>query len=421
MKAQQVPSRRSKRIRRSKRVGHSTRTGALRPVPLLTLSLAAASLAGACTSHAAAESAPRAAAATDKAASAAAACVDRTFGAMTSAQRVGQLFMGAVTPSGPDEQKIRLMRRYHVGSVFLAGRSSAGTKATKALVDGLQAKADTVGGHRVPLLVSTDQEGGRVQVLSGLGFSTMPSALVQGGWSASYLRSQATMWAGQLRAAGVNLNLAPVADVVPASLGRSNAPIGAYDREFGHTAATVTPHSNAFAAGMARSKVLATLKHFPGLGNVRGNTDTTANVVDSVTTSTSAGLGPFRSGIRAGAPFVMVSSATYSRIDPRHQAVFSAKVIQGLLRTNLGFKGVVVSDDIGQAVAVKAVPPADRAVNFLSAGGDLVLTVEPNLIPTMAKAVQLRMTENPAFRTQVNQSVHRVLAAKQQEGLLSCG
>lgn len=397
----------------------SRRSGGLRavwPVPVVTLSLVAASLAGACASHAAASRAPAPAAM-----NAATTCVDETFGAMTVSQRVGQLFMGAVTASKPDPQKIQLMRQYHVGSVFLAGRSTAGTTAIRTLVDGLQAKADTAAGHRVPLLISTDQEGGQVQVLSGPGFSTMPSALTQGSWSTSHLRGQAATWAGQLRAAGVNLNLAPVADVVPAALGRNNAPIGRYDREFGHTAATVTPHSNAFAAGMAQSKVLATLKHFPGLGNVRGNTDTTANVVDSVTTSTSSSLDPFRSGIKAGAPFVMISSATYSRIDPRHQAPFSATVIQGLLRKNLGFKGVVISDDLGQAVAVKAVPPARRALNFLSAGGDLVLTVDPTLIPTMAKAVQMRMAESPAFRTQVEQSVHRVLTAKQQEGLLSCG
>ncbi|OIJ65374.1 glycoside hydrolase family 3 N-terminal domain-containing protein [Streptomyces mangrovisoli] len=340
---------------------------------------------------------------------------------MTAAQRVGQLFMGSVTPSKPSQQQIQLMRQYHVGSVFLAGRSTAGTTATRTLVNSLQAKADTVAGRRLPLLVSTDQEGGQVQVLSGPGFSTMPSALVQGSWSTSYLRNAATTWGKQLKSAGVNLNLAPVADVVPAALGRNNAPIGRYDREFGHTAATVTPHSNAFAAGMAQAKVLATLKHFPGLGNVRGNTDTTANVVDSVTTTTSSSLEPFRSGIKAGAPFVMISSAIYSKIDAKHQAVFSSTVIQGMLRKNMGFKGVVISDDIGRAVAVKAVSPGNRAVNFLSAGGDVVLTVDPSLIPAMTTAVQNRMAQSSAFRTQVSQSVHRVLTAKQQEGLLTCG
>lgn len=387
------------------------------PVPLLTLSLAAAGLGGTYTSHAAVV--PEAPASATR--STTATCVDKVFAGMTGPQRVGQLFMGGISASNPDQKRIQVLRQYHVGSVFLAGRSTSGTKATRSLADSLQAKADTVSGHRVGLLVSTDQEGGQVQVLSGPGFSTIPSGLVQGSWSTSKLRSEAAVWAKQLKSAGVNLNLAPVADVVPASLGRNNGPIGRYDREFGHTAAIVTSHSNAFAAGFAQSNVLATLKHFPGLGYVRGNTDTTANVVDSVTTSTSASITPFRSGIKAGVPFVMISLATYSKIDAKHQAVFSSTVIQGLLRKTLGFKGVVISDDLGKAVAVKSVPAADRALNFLSAGGDLVLTVEPNLVPAMTKAVQTRMAQNAAFRTQVDQSVHRVLAAKQQAGLLSCG
>ncbi|MEU8789285.1 glycoside hydrolase family 3 N-terminal domain-containing protein [Streptomyces sp. NPDC048643] len=347
-------------------------------------------------------------------------CADTTFKAMSAPQRVGQLFMGSVTPSAPDSKRIALMHQYHVGSVFLAGRSTAGTKATKTVVDGLQAKADTAAGHRVGLLVSTDQEGGQVQVLSGPGFSTIPSALTQGTWTTSKLRGEAAVWAKELKAAGVNLNLAPVADVVPQSLGRDNAPIGRFDREFGHTAATVAPHSDAFLEGSTQSGVLPTLKHFPGLGYVRGNTDTTADVVDGVTTKNSASITTFDSGIKAGAPFVMISSATYSKIDSKNRAAFSSTVIQGLLRKDLGFKGVVISDDLGNAVAVKSVSPGDRAVKFLSAGGDVVLTVEPNLIPAMTKAVQSRMTQSATFREQVDQSVHRVLNAKQKAGLLSC-
>ncbi|MFD7872691.1 glycoside hydrolase family 3 N-terminal domain-containing protein [Streptomyces sp. NPDC059766] len=397
---------------------HGPRAGRTRwPVPLLTLSLAATSLGGAGVSHAATLPEGPAPAAVG----ASATCADKVFTAMSGPQRIGQLFMGGINASKPDQKRIQVLRQYHVGSVFLAGRSSAGTKAVKSLTDGLQAKADTVSGHRVGLLVSTDQEGGKVQVLSGPGFSTIPSALVQGGWSTSALRSAAAGWAKQLKSAGVNQNLAPVADVVPASLGTNNAPIGKYGREYGHTPATVSSHSVAFAAGFTQSKVLTTFKHFPGLGYVRGNTDTTANVVDSVTTTKSASLTPFSAGIKAGTPFVMVSLATYSKIDAKHRAVFSPTVINGLLRKTLGFKGVVISDDLGNAVAVKSVAVGNRAVDFLFAGGDLVLTVEPNLVPAMAKAVQTRMTQSSVFRAQVDQSVHRVLAAKQQAGLLYCG
>ncbi|MGA5702713.1 glycoside hydrolase family 3 N-terminal domain-containing protein [Peterkaempfera bronchialis] len=351
----------------------------------------------------------------------AASCVDRVFSAMTVPQRVGQLFMGGVTVPTANQAKVQTLRTYHVGSVFLVGRSKAGTASTKTLVSGLQSKADLVSGKRVGLLVSTDQEGGQVQALSGPGFSTMPSGLVQGGWSTSKLRSQAATWAKQLKSAGVNLDLAPVTDVVPASLGTRNPPIGRYGREYGHTADAVASHVNAFTAGFTQSGVLTTLKHFPGLGQVLANTDTTANVVDSVTTSTGASVSAFRSGVKAGAPLVMISLATYTKIDSKHKAVFSSAVINGLLRKNLGFKGVVVSDDLGNAVSVKSVAPAQRALNFLAAGGDLVLTVEPAYIPAMVTAVRSRVESNAAFRTQMYQSVHRVLAAKQRAGLLSCG
>ncbi|MGW3461907.1 glycoside hydrolase family 3 N-terminal domain-containing protein [Streptomyces olivaceoviridis] len=348
-------------------------------------------------------------------------CADRVYSGMTQAQRIGQLFMGGVSAARPSATDLRTLRDYHVGSVMLTGRSNAGTTATRKVVDGFRGQADTVSGRRVGLMVSTDQEGGQVQVLSGPGFSTIPAALTQGTWSTSTLRTRAAGWAAQLKSAGVDLDLAPVADVVPASLGTRNAPIGRYNREFGHTPEIVTSHSGAFSAGFKQAHVMTTLKHFPGLGRVIGNTDTTANVVDSVTTASSSYLDPFRSGIKSGAPFVMISSATYSKIDSHHIAAFSPTVIRKLLRTQLGFKGVVISDDLGQAVAVRSFTPAQRAVNFLSAGGNMILTVKPSIVPAMAQAVSARMKTDAAFRADVADSVHRVLDAKAAAGLLSCG
>ncbi|WP_030652532.1 MULTISPECIES: glycoside hydrolase family 3 N-terminal domain-containing protein [Streptomyces] len=348
-------------------------------------------------------------------------CADRVYSGMTQAQRIGQLFMGGVSAAAPSATDLRTLRDNHVGSVMLTGRSSAGTKATRKVVDGFRGQADTVSGRRVGLMVATDQEGGQVQVLSGPGFSTIPAALTQGSWSTSTLRTRAAGWAAQLKSAGLDLNLAPVADTVPASLGTRNAPIGRYHREFGHTPDIVASHSGAFSAGFKQAHVMTTLKHFPGLGRVIGNTDTTANVVDSVTTTSSSYLEPFRSGIKSGAPFVMMSSATYSKIDARHIAAFSPTVIRKLLRTQLGFKGVVISDDLGQAVAVRSFTPGQRAVNFLSAGGNMILTVKASTVPAMTQAVSARMKTDAAFRADVADSVHRILAAKSAAGLLSCG
>ncbi|POX45911.1 beta-N-acetylhexosaminidase [Streptomyces sp. Ru72] len=351
---------------------------------------------------------------------AAASCPDRIFSGMTTAQRVGQLFMGGISAARPDQAQLRVLRDNHVGSVMLTGRSSAGVKATRSVVDGLRRQADQVAGRRVGILVATDQEGGHVQVLSGPGFAAIPEALTQGSWSTATLRTRAAQWAGQLKAAGVDLDLAPVADVVPAGLGTRNGPIGRYFREYGHTPDTVAPHSDAFAAGFAQAGVMTTLKHFPGLGQVIGNTDTTANVVDSVTTASSASLTPFRTGIKAGSPFVMISLAKYTKIDSAHLAAFSPTVIGRLLRTQLGFKGVVISDDLGQAVAVRSYTPAQRALNFLTAGGNMILTVQPSTIPAMTQAVLTRMQQDASFRAQVNDSVHRILAAKLRAGLLAC-
>ncbi len=182
------------------------------------------------------------------------------------------------------------------------------------------------------------------------------------------LQGNAVVWGRQLLSAGVNMNLAPVADTVPPDLVTVNAPIGKFDREYGNDPTTVAVHSTAFMRGMRQAGVDPTIKHFPGLGRVIGNTDVTANVVDGVTTATDPYLQPFRSGIQAGTPFVMVSSAIYSRIDPRNQAAFSSAVIRGMLRGSLGFRGVVISDDLGQAAAVADRTPAPARRRLLHRG-----------------------------------------------------
>ncbi|HUQ40924.1 MAG TPA: glycoside hydrolase family 3 N-terminal domain-containing protein, partial [Candidatus Limnocylindrales bacterium] len=161
-------------------------------------------------------------------------------------------------------------------------------------------------------------------------------------------------------------------------------------------------------------------KHFPGLGRVKGNTDFTAAVVDSATTPTDPYLSPFRDAIAAGVPLVMVALATYERIDPTTLAVFSPRVMRDLLRGSLGFDGVIVSDDIGDTVAVAKIAPGDRALDFITAGGDLIIskTVAPAL--AMATALRARASSDPAFRTRVDDAALRVLRLKAARGLVRC-
>ncbi|WP_324278110.1 glycoside hydrolase family 3 N-terminal domain-containing protein [Blastococcus brunescens] len=114
----------------------------------------------------------------------------------------------------------------------------------------------------------------------------------------------------------------------------------------------------------------------------------------------------------------MVSSATYPKIDPSAQAAFSPVVVTGLLRERLGFDGVVISDDLGNARAVLDLPPGERAVRFLAAGGTLVLTVDPDLVPEMIDAVLERDRSDPAFAATVDAAVRTALIAKDGAGLL---
>lgn len=347
-------------------------------------------------------------------------CVERTVNAMSEAQRVGQLFMTAVSTTGMTATEAAAITQGKTGSVFLKVHTDAGTAAVKAVADKARALASPVDGATVGMLVSTDQEGGLVQVLNGPGFSVIPSAAAQGTSAPATLQKNAETWGRQLRAAGVTMNLAPVADTVPPALVNVNAPIGKLSREYGTDPATVASHSTAFLRGMAQAGVVATAKHFPGLGRVTGNTDTTAGVVDSDTTGTDPFLQPFRAAVDAGVPFVMVSSATYSRIDPARQAVFSPVVMRGVLRGQLGFKGVIISDDLGQAVAVADRTPAQRALDFFAAGGNVLLTVRPSDIGPMTSAVLARLPNDAALRQDVDDSVRRVLTAKQNAGLLTC-
>jgi beta-N-acetylhexosaminidase len=351
--------------------------------------------------------------------SATASCVDRVFSKLTAAQRVGQLFLVGMNGDSAGPATAAAERTYHFGSVLFAANTSEGVKGAAATTSYVQALATPANTGGVRFLVAANQEGGEVQNLRGPGFADMPSALTQGSWTVSALRQQAAVWGRELRAAGVNFDLAPVVDVVPAGTAASNAPIGQLDREFGSTAAGNGAHGAAFIEGMAAAGVATSAKHFPGLGRVTGNTDFTADVVDSVTSPADPDLATYRSATAAGAPFMMVALATYTKIDPSRLAVFSPAVMK-LLRSSTGFGGAIMSDDLGDAKAVEAIPPAQRALEFLSAGGDMITSQSFGPAEQMAPAVRAKASADPAFGATVDAAVKRVLAAKQAYGLLPC-
>jgi beta-N-acetylhexosaminidase len=338
---------------------------------------------------------------------------------MSLAQRVGQLFMVGTPATSAEAATLSHITRYHVGNIMLTGRSYGGTRTPARVAGAMQARATRTATEGVRLLVSTDQEGGMVQVLRGSGISQMPSALTQGRSTPAQLRTRAGAWARELRAAGVNMNLGPVVDTVPSpTAARRNPPVGVFSRQFGYTPTVVANHGTAFALGMAANGVVPTIKHFPGLGRVTANTDVSSGVTDRVTRRGDAYLRPFETAIDAGVPIVMMSTAYYSRMDPRNPAAFSPYIIRTVLRGDLGFRGVVISDDLANARQVSRWSYGDRAVKFLAAGGDMVLIVNPSALPAMYEAVLSRAQRNATFRAKVDRAALRVLQTKDKRHLL---
>ena len=353
-------------------------------------------------------------------AAAAASCPAVVLSRMTEAQRAGQLFLVGLATDQVDPATAAAIRSHHFGSVLFGTTSYAGVGQDRDVTSAVQSLVSAQATAGVRFFVAANQEGGQVQALQGPGFPTIPAAEEQGQLNPAVLQQDAAAWGRQLRQAGVNLNLAPVMDVVPPGTDQGNAPIGALQREFGHDPGTVAAHGTAFARGMAEAGVATTAKHFPGLGRVRDNTDFSSGVVDTVTTPHDPYLQSFQAAVNAGVPFVMVSLATYARIDPQHLAVFSATMMRTILRQQMNFGGVIVSDDMGAATAVTGIPPATRALDFVAAGGDLITSVSVPAATAMDGAILAQAAGNAAFRSEVNAAAARVLAAKQAYGLLPC-
>ena len=325
----------------------------------------------------------------------------------------GQLVMMGVTGS-LDAAETKVLKNSRIGSVILMGTTTDGVKGTASRVAAIR-KAG--GGHGV--LVGVDQEGGSVRRLKGSGFTAMPAAADPAAMSDADLRAKAQGWGRELATAGVNLNFAPVVDVVPTAKASTNEPIGVLKRGYGSTPEQVADKATAVIEGFQQEKVGATVKHFPNLGQVTGNTDFAAKVVDDVTTADDPALLPYRRAIAADVASIMVSTAYFTRIDGSSPAAFSPAVV-GLVR-ELGFTGVITSDDLGVAKAVADVPARQRAVRFVQAGGDLAISVDPAAASAMVAGLVEEAQADAEFAARLRASAGRVLELKDRLGVASCG
>lgn len=407
----------------------SRSTSALRPLTVLALGAALVGVAGCSGAEPTAapstsSSAPASTSASPSGrvsptSSAPASCAEWTFAALSPEQRLGQLLMVGFDTNAALGSLDELVTDDHVGNVIYLGgwEGAAKVSRTSEHLEGLVSESST---GDVGLMIAADQEGGIVHQLRGDGFTRPPRALDQAELEPAALTREAKRWARQLEDVGVNVNLAPVADTVPEDIGRANEPIGKWGRQYGSDPETVATYSVAFLRGMLDEGVEGSVKHFPGLGRVRNNTDfSSSGITDDVATADDPFLEPFRANIEAGAGLVMMSSARYPRLDAKNPAMFSEKIVTGLLREDLGYEGVVITDDVN-AEALRDVSPGDRAVRLVDAGGDVVLTGKASDGDDMIEALADRASAAPEFAAKVEASVKRVLVLKERMGLLPC-
>jgi beta-N-acetylhexosaminidase len=336
---------------------------------------------------------------------------------MSLRERVGQLLMVGISSAGPTTADADILASTRAGSVLLLGNSTASLTTIADVTARARRAARPPKGAQT--LVAVDQEGGLVQRLQGPGFDPIPAAVDQARYDNRTLAAKANRWGRQLRRAGIDANLAPVADVVPEAARRRNQPIAQLRRGYGSDPQRVGTKVRAFVAGMNEANVATAVKHFPGLGLVEGNTDYESDVVDSVTRRRDRMFTGFTSGVDAGADMVMVSSATYRKIDANRRATFSPVVLRTMIRGDLQFTGVIISDDLA-AQAMHDLSPGNRLLRFVKAGGDVAIIGDSRIARTAASALIDEAREDPSLTKLVTASAVRVLKLKDRRGLASC-
>jgi beta-N-acetylhexosaminidase len=270
------------------------------------------------------------------------------------AQRSGQMVISSVDGASAGRRLLARVRAGSIGGVILFGPNIRSVGQVRAMVDRLQRAASA--GGRPPLLVLVDQEGGQVRRFGSLPPTTSPALM------GTAARAQGRATAAGLRRAGVNVDLAPVADVpsVPGNF------LG--DRAFGTSVGAVRTRACAFASGLAAGGVAPTLKHFPGLGAAPGNTDFASATVRLSRGALRRAYAPYRACGNKG--LVMVSSAAYTALPSRLPAVLEPATYRRELREIAGFRGPAISDDL---VAAALRPYPDAGVRAAAAGLDLLL------------------------------------------------
>lgn len=320
-------------------------------------------------------------------------------------------------PDSPIDQAIR---RYGVGGVVLfdnnidlgvTGRNITGPAQLKQLTTALQQASE------LPLLIALDQEGGVVARLKDrYGFPSSLSAKYLGQQNRLELtRSASDSLAATLEEYGFNLNLAPVVDL---ATNPDNPVIAFKERSFSADPALVAAHAAEFIKGHRQHRILTCLKHFPGHGSSRD--DSHLGLVDVTRYWNEEELLPYRNLINQGLCDMVMTAHTFNTaIDPQYPATLSKATIDGILRKQLGFNGVVVSDDLYMGAIVQHYSYETAVEKAINAGVDLLVVANdkayhPDIMPRTIELLMDLVQQGRIPRERIEQACRRIMAMKQR-------
>jgi beta-N-acetylhexosaminidase len=313
-------------------------------------------------------------------------------------QQVGQLTISSFPDAEPPAYIRRRLRAGETAGVILFGFNATSAPQWRRLTRAVQRSA------RGGALVMVDQEGGGIRSVGWAG----PEAGQPLQGEPADVRAAARGAAAQLRSAGANVNLAPVADLPSAGASALSS------RAFAGDAAAVAASTRAAIAGMRSAGVAATAKHFPGLGRAAVNTDDGSTTVPG---PVGAELVPFRAAVAERVPLVMLSHALYPALDARRIASQSPAIATRLLRRRIGFEGVAVTDSLEAQAVLDRSNVAVAAERSVRAGADLVLMTGSASWNDVFPRLLAQARRDRAFRARVRRSAARVLELKQRLGL----
>jgi beta-N-acetylhexosaminidase len=347
--------------------------------------------------------------------------VEAFLSQMTLRQKVGQLFLFSLNGTSFTEDMRRLIAERHAGGMVFFGYNVGTPAEVTQLINDMQRTALT-NGLPIPLLTAVDQEGGRVMRLQDAPFSPFPSPMALGAADDSDLTFRVAAAIGEeMRACGLNLDLAPVLDVNT----RPDNPV-INVRSFGENPERVAVHGAAFIRGLQSVGVAATGKHFPGHGSTSVDSHYNLPVVGLDYDHLMQEMSPFRQGISAEVGAIMTAHVLYPALD-QTPATFSKPIMTDLLRGQLGFQGVLISDALTMgAVSEARDDPAYVLRDALLAGVDMLAygSLPDGRAPTLAAQINtlemvLTLVESGLVEeSRLDESVRKILNLKAQFGLL---